>query len=167
MKKQRKSVIRWIKEHKKELIIAGVSIATIIAVVLAIKHRGELKKQFEALKAAVSALSNKRIKVVETEAEVCKAAERTAKTLKVVEPPAKAFKTVERPLDVLKVAETSAYPTSAKRTYSPCMVELHTRKLPAGHHASAKKLAEAEELGIILETGYTIVDSYSKGAAAA
>ena len=42
MKEERK-LLRWIKEHKKELIIAGVSITMFIAIVLGIKKRESIK----------------------------------------------------------------------------------------------------------------------------
>ena len=34
----RKSLIRWIKDHKKQLIIAGISIGTLILIILGIKN---------------------------------------------------------------------------------------------------------------------------------
>ena len=39
----RKSLIRWIKDHKKQMIIAGISIGTLILIILGIKNRAALK----------------------------------------------------------------------------------------------------------------------------
>ena len=49
MKEQRK-LIRWIREHKKALIIAGVSIGTLIAIVLGIKNRETIKALWASLR---------------------------------------------------------------------------------------------------------------------
>ena len=39
---ERKGLIRWIKEHKKELLIAGISIGALILIVLGIKNKDEI-----------------------------------------------------------------------------------------------------------------------------
>lgn len=49
MKEQRK-MIRWIREHKKALIIAGISIGTLIAIVLGIKNREAIKALWASLR---------------------------------------------------------------------------------------------------------------------
>lgn len=49
MKEQRK-LIRWIKEHKKMLIIAGISIASLIAIVLGIKNSESIKALWSSLR---------------------------------------------------------------------------------------------------------------------
>ena len=40
--KDRKGFVAWIKAHKKQLILVGVSIPTIIAVVLGLKNKNAL-----------------------------------------------------------------------------------------------------------------------------
>ncbi len=52
MKEQRK-LIRWIRDHKKALIIAGISIGTLIAIVLGIKNREAIKGLWASLRKAV------------------------------------------------------------------------------------------------------------------
>ena len=52
MKEQRK-FIRWIRKHKKQLIIAGISIGTLIAVVLGIKNRDTIKSLWASMKKVV------------------------------------------------------------------------------------------------------------------
>lgn len=49
----RNELIAWIKAHKTELIIVGVSIPTIIAVVLGIKNKDAIKALWDSLKAAI------------------------------------------------------------------------------------------------------------------
>jgi len=50
---EKRSIICWIKAHKKQLIIAGFSIATLIALVLALKNRESIKALLESLQKAV------------------------------------------------------------------------------------------------------------------
>lgn len=47
--KDRKGFVAWIKAHKKQLILIGVSIPTIIAVVLGLKNKDALKDLWENL----------------------------------------------------------------------------------------------------------------------
>ncbi len=46
----RKSLIRWIKDHKKQMIIAGISIGTLILIILGIKNRAAIKAVWDSLK---------------------------------------------------------------------------------------------------------------------
>ena len=50
MEEQKKTCITWVKEHKKELIIAGVSVSTIILVILGIKKQKALDEAWKSLK---------------------------------------------------------------------------------------------------------------------
>lgn len=45
----KKGFIAWIKAHKKQLILAGVSITTIIAIVVGIKNKSEIIKIWNTL----------------------------------------------------------------------------------------------------------------------
>ena len=47
---KKKKMINWIKTHKKELILTGVSIGTIVVMVLLIKNNDDLLKLFQQLK---------------------------------------------------------------------------------------------------------------------
>lgn len=49
----RNELITWVKAHKTELIIIGVSIPTVIAVVLGIKNKDAVKALWDNLKAAI------------------------------------------------------------------------------------------------------------------
>ena len=43
MEEQKKTCITWVKEHKKELIIAGVSVSAIILTILGLKNQKALE----------------------------------------------------------------------------------------------------------------------------
>ncbi len=45
----KKDFIAWIKAHKKQLILAGISITTVIAIVVGIKNKSEIIKLWNAL----------------------------------------------------------------------------------------------------------------------
>ena len=45
----KKGFITWIKAHKKQLILAGISITTVIAIVVGIKNKSEIIKLWNAL----------------------------------------------------------------------------------------------------------------------
>lgn len=45
----KKGFIAWIKAHKKQLILAGISITTVIAIVVGIKNKSEIIRLWNAL----------------------------------------------------------------------------------------------------------------------
>lgn len=47
---EKKSILNWIKEHKKKLIIAGVSVTAIVGFILAIKNRESIIEIWTSLK---------------------------------------------------------------------------------------------------------------------
>ena len=51
--KEQSQIIQWIKAHKKQLILAGIGIAAMIALVLGIKNKDTLKTLWASLKGAV------------------------------------------------------------------------------------------------------------------
>lgn len=53
MENEKKTFVDWIKAHKKELIIAGVSIVAIIAAVIGIKNHKDLEKAWASLRKIV------------------------------------------------------------------------------------------------------------------
>lgn len=135
----RKSLIRWIKDHKKQMIIAGISIGTLILIILGIKNRAAIKAVWDSLKGVVKH-------------PTAKAAEEVAKVVTDI-PPAPASEIVTA---VVSNSETL-----------PFEVSRHIRNLPDGWHASPEKAAEALKNNIILMDGQTWVDSYVKGGVAA
>ena len=135
----RKSLIRWIKDHKKQLIIAGISIGTLILIILGIKNRAAIKAVWDSLKGVVKH-------------PTAKAAEEVAKVVTDI-PPAPASE-----IGTAVVSNSETLPFEVSR---------HIRNLPDGWHASPEKVAEALKNSIILMDGQTWVDSYVKGGVAA
>ncbi len=50
MEKEKKTFVDWIKEHKKELILAGVSIASIITAIICVKNHTALEENWTNLR---------------------------------------------------------------------------------------------------------------------
>ena len=50
MEENQKGFIAWVKAHKKQLIVAGISITAIMGVILGIKNKENLDELWEALK---------------------------------------------------------------------------------------------------------------------
>ena len=135
----RKSLIQWIKEHKKQLIIAGISIGTLILIILGIKNRAAIKAVWDSLRGVVK------------------------------HPTAKAAEEVTKVVTEIPPATASEYVTAVASNSGtlPFEVSRHIRNLPNGWHASPGKIAEALKNNIILMDGQTWVDSYMKGGVAA
>ena len=135
MKEQRK-LIRWIKEHKKQLIIAGISIVTLILVVLGLKNRESIKALWDSLKKTVEQPTAHVATIAFTE--------ETAKP----------------------VIENVPKGLIQHREVIPHDVAKHLRNLPLGQQASEMKRATALENGFVLAEGQTWVIDYATGAAA-
>lgn len=133
--KEQNQMIQWIKAHKKQLILAGIGIAALIALVLGIKNKEMLKALWASLRGAVEPTADSISGAV---------------TTTVTEIP------TETPVLLL-----------SNDTHVPQEVRRHIRNLHEGWHASPEKLADAREMGIILQEGQTWVDNYMKGVCAA
>ena len=136
---ERNELIEWIKENKKELVVAGVGIGTLLFIALDIKSKVAVTAIWDLLNRAV-----KRSPV--------KAAETVVKV------------TSEIPREPL--CETVVLMTPDAGTL-PFWVRRHLRNLPNGKHASPEKIAAALKESIILMDGQTWVKSYMKGGAVA
>ena len=134
---ERKSLIQWVKEHKKELIIAGVSIAAIIAVIIGIKNHKALEEAWSSLR-----------KLVEKTPEAIP----TVNTASIAE--------VTPVKDIVEINIVTA-------DRIPHDVAEHLRNLPDGCKASAEKIATAAEHGYDLRPGQTWVEAYRTGGIAA
>lgn len=136
---EKKGLLCWIKNHKKELVVAGIiGVGTLILIILKINNQEKIKTIWEMLK-----------RITE---------QQTVKTTEIV------TNAVEIPQESLSGVVT----TVASNTRSiPFEVSQHIRNLPGGWHASAEKIGEALEKNIILMEGQTLVDSYLKGGVAA
>lgn len=137
MEKEKKTFVQWVKEHKKELIIAGVSIAAIIAVIIGIKNHKALEEAWASLR-----------KLVEKTPE-CIPVEKTVAATENV--PVK---------DIVEINIVTA-------DRIPHDVAEHLRNLPEGRKASAEKIATAAEHGYDLLPGQTWVEAYRTGGLAA
>lgn len=137
MEKEKKTFAQWVKEHKKELIIAGVSIAAIIAVIIGIKNHKALEEAWASLR-----------KLVEKTPE-CIPVEKTVAATEAV--PVK---------DIVEINIVTA-------DRIPHDVAEHLRNLPEGWKASAEKIATAAEHGYDLLPGQTWVEAYRTGGLAA
>lgn len=136
MEKEKKTIMNWVKEHKKELIIAGVSIAAIIAVIIGIKNHQALEEAWTSLRKLV---------------------DKTQETIPVVEPVL-----VTEVAPVNDIVEISIVTTDR----IPHDVAEHLRNLPEGWKASTEKIATAAEHGYKLLPGQTWVEGYRKGGLA-
>lgn len=137
MENEKKTFVDWIKEHKKELIIAGVSIAAIIAVIIGIKNHKALEEVWASLRKLV---------------------EKTPETM----PVAKSVPDTDMS-PVKEIVEINII--SSDRV--PHDVVEHLRNLPEGWKASAEKIATAAEHGYDLLPGQTWVEAYKTGGLAA
>lgn len=136
---ERKGLICWIKEHKKELIIVGISIGTLVLIILGIKNRDTIKAVWDSLRKVVK---HPTVKVTETVTKVA----------------------VEIPQEPVKEVVTAV---ASNFDSIPIEVSRHIRNLPDGWHASPEKVAEALKNNIVLMDGQTWVDSYMKGGVVA
>ena len=46
----KKGIVTWIKAHKKQLVLIGISVTTLIAIVLGLKNKDAIKELFDNLK---------------------------------------------------------------------------------------------------------------------
>lgn len=137
MEKEKKTLVNWVKEHKKELIIAGVSIVVIIAVIIGIKNHTALEDAWASLR-----------KLVEKKPDVIP----VSNTASVAE-----FTPIK---DIMEINIVTA-------DRIPHDVAGHLRNLPEGWKASAEKIATAAEHGYDLLPGQTWVEAYRTGGLAA
>jgi len=151
--KQHRSIIAWAKAHKKELAIAGISIAALIATILLIRNRKVLMAYWATLKKAIAQPGpTPKVPVIKT-------------------PPKQIIHTaVEEAKPVIQLV-TPVADVAPAVTRHPCLVPFevdpHIRNLPAGWHASPEKAATALEHGFELLDGQTWVEAYRKGGAVA
>jgi len=140
MNEEKKGFIAWVKAHKKKLIIAGVSVAVIIAIILGIKNKDALLELWGSLRTSVA----------KSHAPI-----RELPDITPVTPEVSIVETEKIPMaEATEVVRSVQYPFD---------VSEHIRNLHLGWKASAEKMAEAEMLGITLLPGQTIVDGYTKG----
>ncbi len=137
MKKEKKKIVNWIREHKNELIITGVSVSALILLILGIKNKKTLEEFWNSLKRVTGEKS------ISIDNEVFNSASET-------------FPVQEVPMNNIMLIERI-----------PHDVDSHLRNLPKGWRASAEKIATAAEHGYELLPGQTWVEAYRTGGVAA
>ena len=136
---ERRNLIHWIKKHRKQLIIAGISIGALILLIIGINNKDTIQAVWNSL---IEALKHPTSETTEDVSQVI---------------------TKASPIPVPEMSHDVTYITKVV----PFEVSSHIRNLPEGFHASPEKIAEALALNITLIEGQTLVDSYMKGGVAA
>ncbi len=135
MEDKQKGGIAWARAHKKQLLLAGVSVTTIIGIVVGLKNKDTIMDLWVSLEKSIQ-----------------KAPEKLPVALNIAQ---------AGPLAPKEAIPVRAH-TSPKKAFH---VRQHIRRLSGGKHHSAKKAAEAAALGISLLPNQTLVDTYTKCAA--
>jgi len=147
MEAQKKGFLAWIKKHRKELIIAGISATALIGIIVYIKNRDSIEVLWKSLIGSIEKSPTEAPKISQT----------------TIDKIAQSSVTVTEAINTCKIPVTNS-----EITYqNPFEVSDHIRNLHEGWRASAKKITEAESMGIILQEGQTLVDAYIKGSVAA
>lgn len=135
MKERKAGLIAWIKAHKKQLLLAGISVTAIIGVIIGLKNKDAIMNLWFSL-----------------EKSITKVPDKLPESISVVQVTSPASE------DIIPIRSYTA-PQEAFN------VNQHIRNLSGGKHHSAEKAVEAAALGISLLPNQTIVDSYTKCAA--
>ena len=135
MEEKKDSFKAWVIAHKKQLILAGISITVVLGIILGIKNKDALEELWTAMKLKIR---------------------NVPKTELIVEP---ISQTSTPQLQIVTAPHTYTRPQE------PVNVGLHIRTLSGGRTHSAEKTAEALALGIDLLPNQTLVDPYTKYAA--
>lgn len=127
--------VNWVKDHKKQPLIAGISVTAVIGIIIGLKNKEAIKELWENLENSLSKTTEKlpeSITIVKTDPQL-----------------------------IEEVIPVRLY-TSPQETFG---VSQHIRNLSGGRHHSIEKAAEAAALGIDLLPHQTLVDTYTKFAA--
>ena len=135
---EKQTFIKWVKAHKKELIVAGIGVTALVALIVAVKKKDSILALWESLKKDVAEVPTK------SAVESMPMAEYTSETKSAVE--------------LIPMAESVS-----ETNIIDFPVRGHKRYLPNGNHASLEKIASAPEHGYTLQPGQTWVEGYTKG----
>lgn len=135
MKENKKMFIDWVKAHRRQLLIAGISATAVIGIAIGLKNKDSIKGLWEALENSISKTPEKLPESITILHTVSPVVEEIA--------PVRLYTSPQKPFDVSQ----------------------HIRNLSGGRHHSAEKAAEAVALGIDLAPHQTLVDTYKKYAA--
>jgi len=134
MKEKQSDFIAWIKAHKKQLVFSGVSVVTIIGVIIGLKNKDAIVSLWKSLEKRI-------MNVPDYSPEPLNVDQATTLTSE----------------DIIPVRPYSR-PTKAFKVSS------HIRNLSSGRRHSEEKEMEAAALGIKLKPNQTFVDGYVKCA---
>jgi len=147
MEEQKKGFLAWVKKHRKELIIAGISATALIGIIICMKNRDSIEALWKSLIGTIDKSPTEATKISQT----------------TIEKIAQSSVTVTDAINPTKIPVINS-----EITYQNSFeVSDHIRNLHEGWRASAKKITEAESMGIILQEVQTLVDAYKKGSVAA
>ena len=135
MEEKKTDFLGWVKQHKKQLILAGISISVVIGIILGAKNKEVLEELWATLRKS---------------------------TKNELHPE---FKTTFLTQTVLPENDVLLTPRHYTLPQEPVDVCMHIRTLTGGRVHSAEKAAEAKALGILLLPNQTLVDPYTKYAA--
>ena len=147
MEGQKNRLLEWVKAHKKELIIGGVSASVLVGIILGIRNNGSIEALRESLNNNIEKVP---IKIPEALQAV----------------PDKVIHTKAMVTDIIQPTETLSI-RSSNAIQNTFEVSDHIRNLHEGWYASAEKIAIAAEHGYDLKPGQTWVDMYTKRTVAA
>ena len=132
MENKKNEFLNWINTHKKQLLVAGVSVVIIVSVISCINDKENLIELWTKLRKFVP---------------------------NTVTQPNECISSIPSSLTVSESVSIPCKYTTPKKSFE---VSRHIRTLPGGRHHSSKKAAEAASLGIVLQPNQTLVDGYQK-----
>lgn len=135
MEEKKKGFIAWVKAHRKQLLVSGVSVSAILLVILGIKNKETMLDLWNFLENSITKVPEKLPENMNLEHLTLPAIDEDF-SVRVYTSPQEAFD-----------------------------VRQHIRNLSGGRQHSIEKAAEAAMLGIPLLPNQTIVDTYTKYAA--
>lgn len=157
--KEQKKLVKWIKEHKRELIAVGISVGALLLLALGIKNKDQVKKLYQQLRELIKPTS------IEVAKEIVVAFPKSK-----AEAPTEVIQSLVSTVEPLSAAvqktifdAESAHKAHEAVEHASFMVNKHPRTLPAGWNASPEKIATALENGFDLKANQTWVISYPKG----
>lgn len=137
MKNKKKNFKNWVKEHKTELIFAGVSVSVILTVILGVKNQDMLEETWNSFRKLGGKEEKKELFV-----------------------DAMLGSEIDEIPNIVDMGTNMMGRT-------PHNVDRHIRNLHEGWKASAEKIATAAEQGYNLLPGQTWVEAYRTGNLAA
>ena len=61
METEKKSLVEWVKEHKKELVIAGISVTMLISLIFGLKNKSAVNEMATSLRRLVGLKTQKKM----------------------------------------------------------------------------------------------------------